>query len=43
MLVCALSEECRTGSAPPGEDDVMADGFLFCEPLEGIDSQLYGE
>ncbi|KAF3838095.1 hypothetical protein F7725_009863 [Dissostichus mawsoni] len=26
--------ECRAGSAPPGEDDVMADSFLFCELVE---------
>lgn len=29
-----LSEECQAGSTPPGEDDVMANGFLFCEPVE---------
>lgn len=33
VSVCVLSEECRAGSAPPGEDDVMADSFLFCEPV----------
>lgn len=41
-VVCVLSEECRAGSAPPGEDDVMADSFLFCEPVERTDSQLHG-
>lgn len=36
FLGCArlLSEECQAGSTPPGEDDVMANGFLFCEPVE---------
>lgn len=41
-VVCVLSEECRAGSAPPGEDDVMADSFLFCEPVEQTESQLHG-
>lgn len=36
--VCLLSEECRAGSAPPGEDDVIANHFLFCEPVEWTDS-----
>lgn len=40
--VCVLSEECRAGSAPPGEDDVMADSFLFCEAVERANSQLHG-
>lgn len=26
--VCVLTEECRAGSAPPVDDDVMADSFL---------------
>lgn len=35
-VCCArlLSEECQAGSTPPGEDDVIANGFLFCEPVE---------
>lgn len=32
-----LSEECQAGSTPPGEDDVIANGFLFCEPVEWSD------
>lgn len=36
--MCVLSEECRAGSAPPGEGDVMADSFLFSEPVEQADS-----
>lgn len=39
-VVCVLTEECRAGSAPPVDDDVMADGFLFCEPVEWTGSQL---
>lgn len=42
VCVCVFSEECRAGSAPPGEDDVMADSFLFCEQVERTDSQLHG-
>lgn len=41
-VVCVLTEECRAGSAPPVDDDVMADGFLFCEPVEWTGSQLPG-
>lgn len=41
-VVCVLTEECRAGSAPPMDDDVMADGFLFCEPVEWTGSQLPG-
>lgn len=33
-----LSEECQAGSTPPGEDDVIANGFLFCEPVEWSNS-----
>lgn len=40
--VCVLSEECQAGSAPPGEDDVMADNFLSSERVEQTDSQLHG-
>lgn len=44
MCVCVslLSEECRAGSAPPGEDDVMVDCFLFSEPVEQTISRLHG-
>lgn len=40
--MCVLSEECRAGSAPPGENDVMANSFLFSKPVEWTESQLYG-
>lgn len=41
--VIVLSEECRAGSAPPGEDDVMVDCFLFSEPVRQARSRLHGE